>query len=548
MKKAAAVFSILVFTAMISNPGQAFAAAVQVPLPQSAGLSQAAAGMQRIGPDLSSSDSVGVACALQGEVTASFPDQPARVLKSGMVVYMGETVETGANGRLQLLLKDETTFTLGANSRIVVDDFVYDESSHNGRVEASITKGVFRFITGKIAKKTPSNMTVKLPSATIGVRGTIVAGQIAGLSSQVILLGPGGNNNTGENPGSIHISNERGGEEISRAGYGTFVESQGAPPTAPEIISESRISEITGALNQPPDFGNAPPDSRDPANAPDSGNAPPDSRDPANSPDSGNRPPDSRGPANDKTAPNFTRQDQSPGPQRPSSDTQTPSNFMRQDRAAGTQTSSFSGMQTASNFAKQDLALGTQTSSFSDTQRNFVAGLDNFAKESSLQATSNNSVTTSGSSGNTGSSSVTTINELKTLTGTGNATLSTGTLSPSNGAFTMMLAMDFDYNRVGSTSSKITATCSTIAGNTPLEFNLASQYYTNNTGNAVFTYNVTDANCLATANVTLTFNNADTTIADNVGVNVTIIDTYHPSNTVTGSGMAEVTKTGDSAA
>lgn len=471
MKKAAAVFSIMVFTVMLAEPGQAWAAAVQIPLPQSAGLTQGTTGIQQVGSqEPVSDDTVGVACAVGGTVTAAFPGQAPRSLKSGMPVSMGETIETGADGRLQLLLKDETAFTLGPNSRIVVDDFVYDESSDKGRVEASITKGVFRFITGKIAKKKPSSMTVKLPSAVIGVRGTIVAGQTDGQSSEVILLGPGEDNNTGENPGSIHVSNEGGGEDISRSGYGTFVEDENTAPTDPAAVPEDQISEITDALNPSPEGG---------------------------SNDAGEN--------------------------------------------AGTD-------ETASDFAGQNQADSTQSSSLTETHHEFVSELNDFAKESSLQSTDNNSVNNSGNSGTGGGSGgssgsdVTSMAELQSLTGTGSATLSLADLTP-NGSFTLSLNIDFSDQTLAPTSSvsTLTANSSNIASGTPLEFNLTSVDYTSSTGNAVFTYtSLMDTNSLATADITLTFNNNGTTLAHDVDVNVTITD-ISASDTVTGSGNTNVT-------
>ena len=472
MKKTAAVFLIFVFAVMISSPGQAWAAAVQIPLPQSAGLSQAAAGMQAADQPPVSDESVGVACAVKGTVTAGFTGQTQRALKSGMTVSMGETVETGADGQLQLLLKDESAFTLGPNSRIVVDDFVYDPASDNGRVEASITKGVFRFITGKIAKKTPRNMTVKLPSAVIGVRGTIVAGQTDGTSSEVILLGPGENNNTGENPGSIHISNDRGGEDISRSGYGTFIENEDTAPTEPETVPENKISEITDSLNPSSDTGGG----------------------------------------------------------------QASAGDVKSD-------------ETASDFAGQNQADTAQTNTLSEVQHDFVAQLNDFAKESSLQATDNSSVNNSGDTGTGGSggstgSDVTSMAELQSLTGTGTGNLASTSLSP-NGKFTLNFRIDFDNQILAPTSSvsTLTASSSNIASNTPLEFNLTSENYSRSTGNAVFTYtNLIDTNCLATADVTLTFNNSGTTLAHDVDVDVTITD-INASDTATGSGNTSVIKT-----
>ena len=64
---------------------------------------------------------------------------------------MGDKIETGTDGQLQILLLDKTVFTLGPLSAITVDEFVYDPK--NAGDEAGMVKGVFRAVTGKVANK-----------------------------------------------------------------------------------------------------------------------------------------------------------------------------------------------------------------------------------------------------------------------------------------------------------------------------------------------------------------------------------------------------------
>jgi len=94
----------------------------------------------------------GVAVSVKGEVKATTPpDKTAHALKSGDKVFMGDKIETGADGQLQILLLDETVFTLGPVSAITVDEFLYDPAKGNGN--AGVVKGVFRAVTGKVTQK-----------------------------------------------------------------------------------------------------------------------------------------------------------------------------------------------------------------------------------------------------------------------------------------------------------------------------------------------------------------------------------------------------------
>ena len=78
-------------------------------------------------------------------------DAAVHALKSGDKVFMGDKVETGPDGQLQVLLLDQTVFTLGPLSAVKVDEFIYDPKTDDGKVKASMLKGIFRVVSGKIA-------------------------------------------------------------------------------------------------------------------------------------------------------------------------------------------------------------------------------------------------------------------------------------------------------------------------------------------------------------------------------------------------------------
>lgn len=190
----------------------------------------------------------GVAAAVKGEVKATTPPGAVvRLLNSGDKIFMGDKVETGADGQLQILLLDQTVFTLGPSAGITVDEFVYDPSNDNGKVKASMLKGIFRVVSGKIAHKKPENMSVDLPAGSIGFRGTNVAGIIDGKKSTIVLLGPVG-------VGRIYVTNLVNGEtvgvDIDEAGNATIVDGPNSAPAAVFQVSEADLNRIAAALSQ----------------------------------------------------------------------------------------------------------------------------------------------------------------------------------------------------------------------------------------------------------------------------------------------------------
>jgi hypothetical protein len=88
----------------------------------------------------------------------------------GDLVYQGDAVATGADGRVGINFTDGTSFNLSNNARMVLNEFVYDPNSTSNATLLSLTKGTFTFIAGKVAKT--GDMKIDTPVATMGVRGT----------------------------------------------------------------------------------------------------------------------------------------------------------------------------------------------------------------------------------------------------------------------------------------------------------------------------------------------------------------------------------------
>lgn len=190
----------------------------------------------------------GVAAAVKGDVSDTAENAGLRLLKSGDKVFMGDMIETGKDSQLQVLLLDETVFTLGPLSAIKMDEFIYDPATADGKVKASMVKGVFRVISGKVAHKTPENMSVDLPAGTIGFRGTNVAGIIDGARTLVVLLGPIGT-------GRISVSNVVNGEvmtvDIDTAGNATIIDGPNSIPAQVFQVSQVELNQIAAAFGQP---------------------------------------------------------------------------------------------------------------------------------------------------------------------------------------------------------------------------------------------------------------------------------------------------------
>ena len=90
----------------------------------------------------------------------------------GDTIQVGDTLRTGADGAVGLVLRDDTLLTVGPNSEVTLNAFIFDSTTQDGTLLASVWRGTVAFVTGLIAKKAPENVRVQTRTVVLGVRGT----------------------------------------------------------------------------------------------------------------------------------------------------------------------------------------------------------------------------------------------------------------------------------------------------------------------------------------------------------------------------------------
>jgi len=90
----------------------------------------------------------------------------------GQVVQQGDVVVTGADGSVGITFRDSSLVSIGPDSALVIDRFVFDSTTHQGNFDATLKQGTLAVVSGKLAKQSPDAMKVKTPAAILGVRGT----------------------------------------------------------------------------------------------------------------------------------------------------------------------------------------------------------------------------------------------------------------------------------------------------------------------------------------------------------------------------------------
>jgi hypothetical protein len=200
---------------------------------------------------------VGTSAAVQGDVFITAAGQQQRAELSQQI-SLGDEVLTKQQSALQILLLDASIFTVGENCQMTIDRFVYDPDAGAGEMSASIARGAFRFMSGRVGGDDPTQASISTPSATIGIRGTFLDG-VSGedairlaryipdcdtssadreKASLIVLRGPGTGSNTLDTVGKITVANGAGSSTIDQANYAVFVPGPDQAPCGPFELPE----------------------------------------------------------------------------------------------------------------------------------------------------------------------------------------------------------------------------------------------------------------------------------------------------------------------
>ena len=167
-----------------------------------------------------SKEFIGIISAGIGDIT----NQNDEKLLTGSKIFYGDTIMVKEKSNAQILLLDETALTVGEKSELTIDDFVYDPKTKVGKIVSNIKLGTVRIITGEISKQNPDNLNIKVPTGSIGARGTEFAVLTeSNNKSTIVLLGPGKNNTLGMIPGVLRVSDGSNSVDLTQPGFQSVV-------------------------------------------------------------------------------------------------------------------------------------------------------------------------------------------------------------------------------------------------------------------------------------------------------------------------------------
>lgn len=141
-----------------------------------------------------------------------------------------------AKGKLDITFNDNTKVSVGEQSKLVIDDFVYDSKKTTGKLGLKIALGTVRYASGQIAKHDPQNVGIQTPTATVAVRGTDFSTTVDELGQSTFILLPSCDL-SGCVTGAIEVSTDAGFVLLNQAFQSTSVSDRTTAPSKPTIIS-----------------------------------------------------------------------------------------------------------------------------------------------------------------------------------------------------------------------------------------------------------------------------------------------------------------------
>ncbi len=232
------------------------------------GAAALAAASMAVSPVIAQGGSVGINAAIRNkvEIRSGRQVKPA-VLRAR--VLLNDEVRTAAASQLQILLLDRTIFTVGANARVAIDRFVYDPARNSRSTGVSVTKGAFRFMSGRTLGRPSGPVSVRTPVATIGIRGTIFEGVVGEdaiaiasrepavgrkvksnkeEASLIVLRGPGPRAQGDVRPGAIDVTSGAQSVTLDGPGLAVYAPRNGAPLIGPFPISMAGLQALQALL------------------------------------------------------------------------------------------------------------------------------------------------------------------------------------------------------------------------------------------------------------------------------------------------------------
>lgn len=189
---------------------------------------------------MSDESPVGAVQEITGSASVTRTDGTTENVQIGTPIFQGDIIETSESGAVNIMFIDETSFAVSEDARLAIDEYVFDPETAEGVTNFSVLKGMFVYTSGLIGREDPDDVQIATPVGSIGIRGTIIAGdvdqgEITVIEGAIVLRDPAGNEMTLATQFETARFDSQGGQ-IQNLGQ------QSAADVAERFVSISNVS------------------------------------------------------------------------------------------------------------------------------------------------------------------------------------------------------------------------------------------------------------------------------------------------------------------
>lgn len=186
---------------------------------------------------------IGQVVALDGAGTVLRANGRRQPLENGEVIYQGDVVETGAGSSIGIVFVDDSTVSMAERGRLLLDQLYFDPTGGSGHMVYTVVRGVFTFVSGRIAAFGREAMTIHTPMASFEISGEgLTAWAAAEMAGNSVTLGP-----DILAPGArLRIVNAAGSRLLEAPNQTALLESYFVPPPKPTLAPAEEVAKVFG--------------------------------------------------------------------------------------------------------------------------------------------------------------------------------------------------------------------------------------------------------------------------------------------------------------
>ncbi len=163
------------------------------------------------------------------------------VASLSLSIHSYDDVRTGS-GKIEITFDDGSTVKMSPNSKLVIDEFVFDPNPKKSKMAFKVAAGTARFATGKLGLVDKNKIKIRTPTATIGIRGTDFTTTVDEIGRSLVVLLPDADGVVGE----VVVESLADSVILNEAFEATVVSTAETAPTEPTIldVNENIMNEL----------------------------------------------------------------------------------------------------------------------------------------------------------------------------------------------------------------------------------------------------------------------------------------------------------------